>query len=315
MRLIFAGTPEPAVPALQALLDNPRHDIVAVLTRPDSRRGRGKTLYPSPVKKLAMEHDIEVLTPTSLRDTEIQQQLRNLNADAIAVVAYGLLVPEELLQVASHGWVNLHFSLLPAWRGAAPVQAAIAAGDEITGASTFQIEKGLDTGPVFGTVTEPIKNTDTADDLLTRLAYSGANLLSMTMDGLEAGKLSPVPQSEDNVSYAAKILPEDARIDWSLPAYVVDRRNRAVTPAPGGWTTLDEQRFKVGSLRVADDVSSELAESATEPGALIVEKHRVLARCGGDTFVELLKVQQQGKKMMDADAWARGAQPQGKVLV
>lgn len=196
MRLIFAGTPEPAVPALQALLDNPRHDIVAVLTRPDSRRGRGKTLYPSPVKKLAMEHDIEVLTPTSLRDTEIQQQLRNLNADAIAVVAYGLLVPEELLQVASHGWVNLHFSLLPAWRGAAPVQAAIAAGDEITGASTFQIEKGLDTGPVFGTVTEPIKNTDTADDLLTRLAYSGANLLSMTMDGLEAGSFRQSPRAK-----------------------------------------------------------------------------------------------------------------------
>lgn len=187
MRIIFAGTPEPAVPALQALLKNPRHEIVAVLTRPDSRRGRGKTLYPSPVKELAVDQGIEVLTPTSLKSEEIQHQLRILNADVIAVVAYGLLVPPELLAVVPHGWVNLHFSLLPAWRGAAPVQAAIAAGDAITGASTFQIEQGLDTGPVFGTVTETIKNTDTADDLLTRLAYSGADLLSMTMDGIEAG--------------------------------------------------------------------------------------------------------------------------------
>ena len=167
MRLIFAGTPEPAVVALKKLLEDSHHEIVAVLTRPDARRGRGKSLSPSPVKALALEHDIPVLTPTTLRDEEIQQQIRELNADCIPVVAYGNLVPEELLDVPTHGWVNLHFSLLPTWRGAAPVQAAIAAGDEVTGASTFRIEKGLDTGPVFGTVTEAIRPTDNADDLLT----------------------------------------------------------------------------------------------------------------------------------------------------
>ena len=191
MRLIFAGTPEPAVPALRALIEHEGHEVVAVLTRPDARVGRGRSLKPSPVKAVALEHGIEVIDPVSLSDADARARLAELAPDCIPVVAYGNLVPKDLLDVPAHGWVNLHFSLLPAWRGAAPVQAAIAAGDEITGASTFLIEEGLDTGPVFGTVTEAIKPTDTADDLLGRLAQSGAALLAATMDGLEAGRLRP----------------------------------------------------------------------------------------------------------------------------
>ena len=176
MRIIFAGTPEPAVVALEKLIAS-SHEVVAVITRPDARKGRGRSLHPSPVKAVAQEHGIEVLTPSSLRpDTEdgqaLRARLRELEPEAIPVVAYGNLVTKDLLELPQHGWVNLHFSLLPAWRGAAPVQAAIAAGDEITGASTFRIEEGLDTGPVLGTVTEEIRTTDTADDLLTRLALS-----------------------------------------------------------------------------------------------------------------------------------------------
>ena len=198
MRIIFAGTPEPAVVALEKLLAS-SHEVVAVITRPDAKKGRGRTLHPSPVKALAQEHGIEVLTPTTLRpDSEdgqaLRARLKELQPEAIPVVAYGNLVTKDLLELPQHGWVNLHFSLLPAWRGAAPVQAAIAAGDEVTGASTFRIEEGLDTGPVLGTVTEEIKPTDTADDLLTRLAYSGGDLLVATMDGLANGELEARPQ-------------------------------------------------------------------------------------------------------------------------
>lgn len=314
MRLIFAGTPEPAVVALQALIDTPHHEVVAVLTRPDSRKGRGRTLHPSPVKELALKHNIPVLTPTTLRDVAAIEEIKSYRADCIPVVAYGNLVPEEALDVVPHGWVNLHFSLLPAWRGAAPVQAAIAAGDEITGATTFRIDAGLDTGPILGRVTEAIRPTDTADDLLTRLAYSGADLLARTMDGLAAGVLRPESQSTDGVSYAAKVMPEDAKIDWNLPAYVIDRKARAVTPAPGPWTTLDELRLKIGGVRIAEEVPSEYLSESVAVGQVVVEKHRVLVRAGGDTFIELVQVKPQGKKMMDASAWARGAHPDGKVL-
>lgn len=316
MRLIFAGTPAPAVVALERLLDHSHHEVVAVLTRPDARRGRGKTLSPSPVKALANERGIPVLTPQSLRDPEVQEQLRSLAVDCIPVVAYGNLVPEEILDIARHGWVNLHFSLLPAWRGAAPVQAAMVAGDDITGASTFQIEKGLDTGPVFGTVTEEIRSTDTADDLLTRLAYSGAELLVATMDGLESGALSPRVQPAEGVSYAAKFGSRDARIDWTQLRHIVDRRARAFTPAPGAWTTLDGARVKVGKLIPLDDVENRSLAQAFDhaaAGQILVEKNRVVVRCA-DGFVELVLVQPQGKKMMAASDWARGSHPDGKVF-
>lgn len=315
MRLIFAGTPEPAVPALRALIEHEDHEVVAVLTRPDARVGRGRSLKPSPVKAVALEHGIEVIDPVSLSDADARARLADLAPDCIPVVAYGNLVPKDLLDVPAHGWVNLHFSLLPAWRGAAPVQAAIAAGDEITGASTFLIEEGLDTGPVFGTVTEAIKPTDTADDLLGRLAQSGAALLAATMDGLEAGRLRPEAQSADGVSHAPKIVSDDARVDWSMPGHLIDRRIRAHTPAPGAWTMLGDDRLKLGPVTPVAGDDDALDQAPLEPGRIRVEKKRVLVGAGGGTAVALGDVQPPGKRMMNAVDWARGARPDDGKLV
>ena len=301
MRLIFAGTPEPAVVALQRLLDTD-HEVVAVLTRPDARRGRGRTLHPSPVSALAQEHGIEVLTPSTLRagtedGTAIRARLAELAPDAIPVVAYGNLVPADLLDVPAHGWINLHFSLLPAWRGAAPVQAAIRAGDDITGAATFRIEEGLDTGPVLGTVTEGIRDNDTADDLLTRLAYSGADLLAATMDGLGSGALVPQPQTGEP-TYAPKITTEDARVDWSQPGFAVDRHIRAYTPGPGAWTMLADERVKIGPVTPGGDTT-------LLPGEIEVGRNAVTVGTGAGA-VTLGTVQPPGRKMMNAADWARG---------
>ncbi|APT92470.1 methionyl-tRNA formyltransferase [Corynebacterium phocae] len=302
MRIIFAGTPEPAVVALESLLAS-KHEVVAVITRPDARKGRGRTLHPSPVKALALEHDIEVLTPTSLKpDTEDGQALRaaleRLRPDAIPVVAYGNLITPDLLDAAPHGWVNLHFSLLPAWRGAAPVQAAIAAGDRVTGATTFRIDEGLDTGVILGTVKEEILPTDTADDLLTRLAYKGADLLVETMDGLEAGDITGKEQV-GQATYAHKITTEDARVPWDTDAAGVDRHIRAHTPGPGAWTQLQGQRFKVGPVTITEREDLSPGEIAQTKSALFVGT--------GSVAVELGKIQPPGKKMMAAADWARGA--------
>lgn len=303
MRIIFAGTPEPAVVALEKLLAS-SHEVVAVITRPDAKKGRGRSLHPSPVKALAQEHGIEVLTPTTLRPgTEdgdnLRERLAELQPEAIPVVAYGNLISKDLLDVARHGWVNLHFSLLPAWRGAAPVQAAIAAGDDITGASTFRIEEGLDTGPVFGTVTEDITGTDTADDLLTRLAYSGADLLVATMDGLEAGTLEPQPQNGE-ATYAPKISTAAARIDWAQPAFAIDRHIRAHTPGPGAWTLLDDARLKLGPVRLTEGIGKQL-----QPGEALISKDAVYIGTATQP-VQLDSIQPPGKKMMNAADWARG---------
>lgn len=310
MRLIFAGTPEPAVVALKRLLET-EHEILAVITRPDARRGRGRTLHPSPVSALAQEHGIEVLTPTTLKpgteDGEaLRERLKELAPDCIPVVAYGNLITEDLLDAAPHGWVNLHFSLLPAWRGAAPVQAAINAGDDITGASTFRIEKGLDTGPVLGTVTETIRDTDTADDLLTRLAYSGADLLVATMDGLAAGEIVPQPQ-QGEASHAAKITSADARIDWRTPDFAVDRHIRAHTPGPGAWTMWDGNRVKIGPVTRMGSTDNEPELTELAPGHTRIEREAIYVGTAGKP-VRLTQIQPPGKKMMAAQDWARGLQ-------
>lgn len=308
MRLVFAGTPEPAVVALQALLDSP-HEVVAVLTRPDAPRGRGRTLHPSPVKALAAKHGIEVLTPSTLKsETEeglaLRARLRELAPAAIPVVAYGNLITPDLLDAAPHGWVNLHFSLLPRWRGAAPVQAAIREGDRATGATTFRIDEGLDTGEILASRNEEIRAHDTADDLLTRLAYLGADLLVDTMTGLEAGTLSPQPQ-EGRASYAPKITTEDARVDWCSSAEEISRSIRAYTPGPGAWTLLGEQRYKIAPVEIPLDTQIR----GLEPGRIAATKREVLVGTGTHP-VRLTRLQPPGKKMMPAADWARGAQPE-----
>ncbi|MEU6261638.1 methionyl-tRNA formyltransferase [Saccharopolyspora shandongensis] len=306
MRVVFAGTPAPAVPALQALLDSGRHEVAAVITRPDAPAGRGRKLLRSPVGALADEHGIEVLTPARASDPDFLARLAELAPDCCPVVAYGALLREKALAVPKFGWVNLHFSLLPAWRGAAPVQAAIRHGDEITGASTFRLVRELDAGPVYGVVTEEVRATDTAGELLDRLAVSGAGLLAATLDGIEDDTLRAEEQPVDGISYAPKVTVEDAKVDFAAPAAAVDRLIRSVTPDPGAWALLRDERFKLGPVSVVED--------ELPPGEIRVERRRVLVGTG-TSAVALGDVQAAGKKRMAATDWARGTRiEQGERL-
>src|ERR1700754_1017389 len=301
MRIVFAGTPEPALPSLRRLIDSPHHDVVAVVTRPDAASGRRAKPSPSPVAQLALDRGIPVLRPPRPNSEEFITELMALAPECCAVVAYGALLSERLLAVPAHGWVNLHFSLLPAWRGAAPVQAAIAAGDTVTGATTFQIEPALDSGPVYGVVTEMIRSTDTSGDLLERLAISGAALLSATLDGIADGTLAPRPQPSDGVSIAPKITVEEARVRWDLPAVAVERRIRAFTPNPGAWTMIDDLRVKLGPVQIDAD-----APESLPPGVIQADRKSVRIGTGSEP-VRLGQIQPPGKKLMNAVDWARGA--------
>lgn len=303
MRVVFAGTPEAALPSLEAIADS-GHDLVGVVSRPDAPAGRGRRLTPSPVASRAGELGIPVLKPDHPRDPEFQDALRALAPDCCAVVAYGALLPQSALDIPQHGWVNLHFSCLPAWRGAAPVQHAIWAGDEVTGATTFRIVRELDAGPTFGVMTERIRPTDTAGDLLTRLAEGGAGLLVATLEGIESGSLEAREQPVDGVSLAPKITVDDAHVSWSEPAELVDRRIRACTPAPGAWTTYDEQRVKLGPVTLTDEVLA--------PGEVRAGKSEVLVGTGS-AAVRLGEVKAFGSRQMPAADWARGLR--GEPLV
>jgi methionyl-tRNA formyltransferase len=297
MRVVFAGTPDPALPALEAVAAS-RHDLVGVVTRPDAPAGRGRRLVASPVAQRAEELGVPILKPVHPKDPAFQAALRELAPDCCPVVAYGALLPPSALEIPPHGWVNLHFSVLPAWRGAAPVQHAIWAGDEVTGATTFRIVRALDAGPTFGLMTQTIRPTDTAGDLLARLAQGGAQLLVQTLDGIEDGTLEAREQPPDGVSLAPKITVEDARVVWTEPALAVDRRIRACTPAPGAWSTHEGQRIKIGPVRVE--------EQTLPPGVLEVTKSAVSVGTG-TSAVRLGEVQPVGKRPMPAADWARGA--------
>ena len=298
MRLVFAGTPEVALPALDALAAS-RHDLVGVVTRPDAPAGRGRKLLASPVAQRADELGLPVLKPDHPRDPDFQAALRELAPDCCPVVAYGALLPQSALDIPAHGWINLHFSVLPSWRGAAPVQHSIWAGDEVTGATTFQIVKAMDAGPTFGVMTERIRPTDTAGDLLGRLAEGGAGLLVATLDGIEDGSLVAREQQAEGVSLAPKITVEDALVDWTEPAVAVDRRIRACTPGPGAWSTYEGERFKVGPVTVDPD------HEPLPPGRIAVSKNAVHVGTG-TVPVRLGQVKAFGKKEMAAADWARG---------
>ncbi|MEB3034789.1 methionyl-tRNA formyltransferase [[Mycobacterium] nativiensis] len=304
MRIVFAGTPDTALPSLQRLIDSPRHEVVAVLTRPDAASGRRGSPQPSPVACLALDHGIPVLRPAQPNAPESVAALAELAPECCPVVAYGALLRDELLAVPKHGWINLHFSLLPAWRGAGPVQAAIAAGDEVTGATTFQIEPELDSGPVYGVATETIRPDDTAGELLGRLAVSGAELLAATIDGIADGALTAVPQARDGVSYAPKISVDDARVRWDLPAAVIDRRIRAVTPNPGAWTQIGDLRVKLGPIDLVALAGD--GPEGLSPGDIHVDRRHVWVGTGS-VPVRLGQLQPPGKKPMNAADWARGA--------
>ena len=300
MRVVFAGTPEVALPALDAVAAS-RHELVGVVTRPDAPSGRGRRLVASPVAQRAEELGVPVLKPAHPRDPDFQAALRELGPDCCPVVAYGALLPQSALEIPERGWVNLHFSVLPAWRGAAPVQHAIWAGDEVSGATTFRIVEELDAGPTYGLMTQTIRPADTAGDLLERLAEGGAGLLVQTLDGIEDGTLEARDQPEEWISFAPKITVEDARVDWAEPAVAVDRRVRAVTPSPGAWSLFEGERLKVGPVRHVDH----LGQERLEPGRLAVTKNAVFVGTATEP-VQLGRVKPFGKKEMDAADWARG---------
>jgi methionyl-tRNA formyltransferase len=307
MRLVFAGTPQTAVTSLDALLAS-RHEVAAVLTRPDAPAGRGRKVEPGPVARRAASAGLEVLAPARVRDPEFLARLRQIGPDCCPMVAYGALIPQAALDVPAHGWVNLHFSVLPAWRGAAPVQHAILHGDDVTGATTFNVVAELDAGPVYGVLTESVRPADTSGDLLERLAHSGAELLVATLDGIEAGTLKPIPQPVEGVSFAPKITPADARVDWKLPAYVVDRLIRACTPDPGAWTEHEGARLKLGPVSLSGPADAQ----DLAPGELLVGRHDVFVGTGSRP-VRLGEVQAEGKRLMMASDWARGLRQGGPV--
>src|SRR5580704_6403278 len=315
MRLVFAGTPAAAVVSLEALLKS-RHTVVAVVTRPDAKAGRGLKVGPSPVAERAEAAGIEVLRPAKPSDPQFLDRLREIEPDCCPVTAYGALLPQSALDIPRFGWVNLHFSVLPAWRGAAPVQRAIMHGDDLTGATTFRIVRELDAGPVYGVLTEPVLPADTAGDLLARLGVAGAGLLVATMDGIESGELEARPQPVDGVSLAPKVTSADAQVRWDHPAAAVDRQIRACTPAPGAWTLLAGQRVKLGPVTVASRATLTSGGDAAplRPGELRVQRDGVQAGTGSAPVL-LGDVQPDGKRRMPAADWARGLRLDGRAAV
>lgn len=301
MRVVFAGTPEPAVPTLDALALS-RHDLVGVITRPDAQVGRGRHLQPSPVAERASELGLRVVKPRSARDPQLAAWLADRDPDIVVVVAYGALLPDDLLAIPVHGFVNVHFSVLPARRGAAPVQRAIMEGDRSTGVTIFQIVTELDAGPVYHSVESDLGADETAGHVLERLSSLGARELIDTLDAVDAGQ-QPVPQPDEGVTWAPKVTADDAHIDWFAPAARIDRLVRGTNPAPGAWTTLHGERFKV--LR-----ATPVPLTVLEPGELRATKRDLLVGTGEGTL-RLDEVQAFGKKPMSGADWARGVEPTG----
>jgi methionyl-tRNA formyltransferase len=310
MRLVFAGTPQTAVPSLEALLAS-RHTVAAVVTRPDAPKGRGLAVAASPVAQCARQAGIEVLQPRRPSEPEFLARLAAIAPDCCPVTAYGALIPGAALSIPPHGWVNLHFSLLPAWRGAAPVQHAILHGDDITGATTFRLVAKLDAGPVYGMLTEPVRPDDTAGALLSRLSLAGAGLLTTTVDGIESGELVAREQPADGISLAPKLGRADAAVDWKLAAPAIDRLVRACTPAPGAWTLLNGASLRLGPVSLTSGTGP---EADLGPGELLVTRSQVLAGTG-TAAVRLGEVQPEGKKRMPAADWARGLRHAGTAPV
>ena len=297
MRLVFAGTPVVAAHTLTHLLDQTDHEVVAVISRPDAPQGRSKRPMPSPVAEVALERGLELLRPASARGPELLARLAELAPDACPVIAYGALLPEPLLAVPQHGWLNVHYSLLPRWRGAAPVQRAILAGDTETGVTVIRLVPAMDAGPVLAAETTPIGEAETAGELLARLTPLGARLLAEVLDGLAAGTARAVAQPAEGITVAPKLTVDDARLDWTLPAAHLARVVRACNPAPMAWTSYAGDRFRV--------LRAEPAEGELPAGELRVARREVVAGTGSG-LLRLLEVQPQGKQPMAAAAWANG---------
>jgi methionyl-tRNA formyltransferase len=306
MRVAFFGTPRPAVPALRALLTDPRVEVPLVVTNPDRPRGRGHELAPPPVKEVALDAGVDVAQPA--KAGELIDRLAELDLDACAVVAYGQILPARLLAVPAAGFVNLHFSVLPAWRGAAPVPASIIHGDRETGVTCFVLDAGMDTGPVLTVRTTPIGPTETSGELTARLAELGAPVLVEALVGLVEGTMTPEPQDDALATYAGKITPDDARIAWHRPAQDLQRAVRAYNPVPGAHTTFRDARLKVHRAQIVP--------GRGEPGTVIAIDERSgapIVACGAEAL-RLDEVQPAGKRAMDGAAFVNGYQPLGAEL-
>lgn len=305
MRLAFMGTPAFAAASLSELIAAGR-DVVAVYTREPKPAGRGHRLTPSPVHALAEAAGIEVRTPKGFKKAEAREAFAALNVDAAIVVAYGVILPKAVLEAPRLGCFNLHASLLPRWRGAAPIQRAIMAGDAFTGVQVMRMEEGLDTGPILLSETTPIRADDTAGSLHDRLAIIGAQLLPRFLAALERGGIVETPQAEAGLAYAAKISPAEAKIDWAAPAQTIDWRIRGLSPFPGAWFTAKGERVKALASRLAVDEGAGMARAA---GDVLYADNRLIV-AGGDIAaggaVELLRLQRAGKAPQDAAGFLRG---------
>lgn len=299
-RVIFAGTPEFSTGALQALLDA-KYNVIAVYTQPDRPKGRGNKLTKSPVKELAEANNIPVYQPLSLRKEEAQVELQALNADVMVVVAYGLILPETVLNAPKKGCINIHGSLLPRWRGAAPIQRAIEAGDVETGIAIMQMDKGLDTGAVWSEGKITITETMNSGELFVALKQIGSDLLIETLPTILEGKSQPIPQPEEGITYAEKLTKEEARINWAEPAELLDRKIRAFNPAPCAHTTLNEQLFKIWIARLTNEPSTK------NPGTLEVKDGLLFVNTGSN-LMEIITMQVAGKKAMLASEFLKGTQ-------
>jgi methionyl-tRNA formyltransferase len=304
-RIVFMGTPQFAIPTLQSLVEESTlGQVVGVFTQPDRPSGRGRTLQPSPVKVLALEHAVPVYQPKSLRKPEPQDQMQALHPDVIIVAAFGQIVPPAVLDLPAFGCINVHASLLPRWRGAAPVAAAILAGDDVTGVTIMKMDAGLDTGPILRQRSLPIASDETRESLTDRLAHLGAELLRDTLPDWFAGRIQPQPQNEAEVAYAPRIEKEQGRIDWHEAADVIGRQVRAFYPWPGAFTYWQGDLLKILAASAGYEYTPEPTQ---QPPGTVIETPEGPAVVTGSGVLQLRQVQPAGKRPMPAEAFARGA--------
>jgi methionyl-tRNA formyltransferase len=311
MRLVFCGTPQFAVPTLQQLLAQKEFDIAAVVTQPDRPRGRGMAVTSSPVKEAATAAGVRVLQPEKIRAPEMQEMLRSLQPDAIVIIAYGQIIPARLLTIPKHGWINLHASLLPKYRGAAPIQWAIANGETITGLTSMRIDAGMDTGEMLLQKEFEIGAKETTPELAERLAEAGAPLMLETLRSLAEGKLHGHAQNNDDATYAPLLKKEDGRIDWTRRADEIYNRMRGFTPWPGAFTTFRGQTVHISAEPVSNKIASQQNAGVRSsvplaPGTLRSDKNALFVACGGATEVRVLSVKREGGKSVDVVQFLHG---------
>jgi methionyl-tRNA formyltransferase len=309
MRLLFCGTPQFAVPALKHLLAQTDFRVLAAITQPDRRRGRGQDVSFSPVKETALAAGIPVHQPEKIRAPEAQELLETLAPDAIVIIAYGQIIPQRLLAIPKLGWINLHASLLPKYRGAAPINWAIVNGESKTGVTSMRIDRGMDTGEMLLQREMEIGPAETAPGLAARMSLLGAPLMTETLRGLAAGTISPRRQAHELASSAPLLKKEDGRIDWSRPAQEIFNRIRGFAPWPGAYTSFRGQTCHIWAEPASNDVGQQSAEQARPgvAGTLLVERNAVMVRCGGTTYLRLLSVKLEGRKQVSAAEFVNGA--------